>query len=92
MWESHRSLRDDYQVSSAELDTLVEIAGNHDAVLGARMTGGGFGGSTVNLVRRDGLADFLNDAASDYHRIHGRTLSSIVSGPCGGAQEIALDH
>lgn len=92
MWESHRSLRDDYQVSSPELDTLVEIAGNHDAVLGARMTGGGFGGSTVNLVRRDGLADFLNDAASDYHRIHGRTLSSIVSGPCGGAQEIALDH
>src|SRR5262249_7014254 len=52
MFGSHRSLRDDYEVSSVELDALVEIAENVDGVYGARMTGGGFGGCTVNLIRR----------------------------------------
>jgi galactokinase len=50
MAESHRSLRDDYEVSCAELDTMVEIAARLPGVIGARMTGGGFGGCTVNLV------------------------------------------
>jgi len=50
---SHRSLRDLYQVSSPELDALVEIATSVDGVIGARLTGAGFGGSTINLVRRD---------------------------------------
>ena len=56
MYESHRSLRDDFEVSSAELDTLVEVAreiGEAGGVLGARMTGGGFGGCTVTLVRTE---------------------------------------
>jgi galactokinase len=52
MWESHRSLRDDYEVSCAELDQLVDIASGIGGVYGARMTGGGFGGSTVNLVSK----------------------------------------
>lgn len=50
MIESHNSLRDDYNVSCAELDNLVEIALSVDGVLGSRMTGGGFGGCTVTLV------------------------------------------
>lgn len=50
MTESHNSLRDDYNVSCAELDNLVEIALSVDGVLGSRMTGGGFGGCTVTLV------------------------------------------
>jgi galactokinase len=53
--ESHRSLRDDYQVSCAELDFLVETALSVPGVLGARMTGGGFGGSTVNLLRKEAV-------------------------------------
>ena len=56
MYESHRSLRDDFEVSSAELDTLVDVAreiGPAGGVLGARMTGGGFGGCTVTLVRTE---------------------------------------
>lgn len=56
MFESHRSLRDDYEVSCTELDALVEIASNVKGVFGARMTGGGFGGCTVNIVQRD-IAD-----------------------------------
>ena len=51
MNQSHESLRDDYEVSSKELDTLVELARRQRGVLGARMTGAGFGGCTVNLVR-----------------------------------------
>src|SRR5262249_40966631 len=50
MYESHRSLRDDYEVSSPELNLMVQIASMQKGVIGARMTGGGFGGCTVNLV------------------------------------------
>jgi len=50
MAESHRSLRDDYEVSTPELDLMVELASREEGVFGARMTGGGFGGSTINLV------------------------------------------
>ena len=61
MTASHVSLRDNYEVSSAELDHLVETALAVDGVFGARMTGGGFGGCTVNLVRSD-AADALAEA------------------------------
>jgi galactokinase len=66
MRESHRSLRDDYEVSSPELDTMVGIATKHSACIGARMTGGGFGGCTVNLVRREGLEDFRQSIEREY--------------------------
>jgi galactokinase len=56
MYASHASLRDDYEVSSPELDRLVEILGAVEGMLGARLTGGGFGGCVVALARRDGLA------------------------------------
>jgi galactokinase len=54
---SHESLRDDYAVSCAELDTVVERAATHEAVYGSRLTGAGFGGSVVSLVERDAAAD-----------------------------------
>lgn len=53
LWKTHAGLRDDYEVSSVELDTLVEIARKVPGVLGARMLGGGFGGCTINLVRSE---------------------------------------
>ncbi len=68
MAESHRSLRDDYQVSCAELDTMVEIAGAQSGVLGARMTGGGFGGCTVNLVHADAAENFKLAVATEYEK------------------------
>jgi galactokinase len=61
MYESHRSLRDDFEVSCAELDTLVEIARGVEGVYGSRMTGGGFGGCTVSLVDVDRV-DALREA------------------------------
>ncbi len=63
---SHESLRNDYEVSSRELDTMVEIASRHEAVIGARMTGGGFGGCTINLVRPDGVEDFREFVSRGY--------------------------
>ena len=55
MNESHDSLRDDFEVSCAELDSLVTIAREVEGVLGTRMTGGGFGGCTVSLVKENAV-------------------------------------
>jgi galactokinase len=55
LWESHRGLRDEYEVSCLELDILVELAHEVPGVLGARMLGGGFGGCTINLVREESV-------------------------------------
>ena len=70
MYASHASLRYDYEVSCAELDLLVDIAqtiGWSGGVIGSRMTGGGFGGCTVSLVRSGAVADFTSELARRYH-------------------------
>jgi galactokinase len=70
MYASHVSLRDDYEVSSGELDALVELARQQPGCLGARMTGAGFGGCTVNLVRAEAADDFAKAVCEGYkHRI-----------------------
>jgi galactokinase len=66
--ESHRSLREDYQVSCSELDAMVEIASRQPGVTGARMTGGGFGGCTINLVATAGAARFQSHVAAEYEK------------------------
>lgn len=66
MAESHQSLRDDYQVSCVELDLLVQIASTQEGVLGARMTGGGFGGCTINLVKHEFVQSFAESVAEQY--------------------------
>jgi galactokinase len=63
---SHLSLREDYEVSCRELDLLVEIASQCEGVLGARMTGGGFGGCTVNLVETNQIENFITNLKSQY--------------------------
>lgn len=72
MNESHESLRTLYEVSISELDHLVEAAQNSPGVLGARMTGGGFGGCTVNLVRRNAVAEFERHVMTTYAAEFGR--------------------
>jgi galactokinase len=66
MFESHRSMRDDYEISCPELDIMVEIASEQQGVIGARMTGGGFGGCTVNLVRAESSELFRERVAAAY--------------------------
>jgi galactokinase len=85
---SHESLRDDYEVSCAELDQLVLSALRVKGVMGARMTGGGFGGSTVNLVRRDALREFRETIEREYNRATGLTATVLVSEPSDGASEL----
>ncbi|MDG2308412.1 MAG: galactokinase [Candidatus Binatia bacterium] len=83
--ESHRSLRDDYEVSCPELDSLVDLAHRRPALLGARMTGGGFGGCTVNLVRAGQGRLFLDGLTSDYREQTGRALEGWITRPAPGA-------
>ena len=66
MVESHKSLRDLYEVSCKELDVMVEEALKIDGVLGSRMTGAGFGGCTVSIVRDDKLDVFINTVGKNY--------------------------
>ena len=88
MRRSHESLRDDYEVSCAELDFLAETAWGLEGVLGSRMTGGGFGGSTVTLVRRTRLADFERAVMGEYQKRFGFAPAVYVSEPGGGAEEV----
>ena len=87
MYESHRSLREDYEVSSPELDTMVRLAREAEGVYGARMTGGGFGGSTINLVRADKVADFKRVMASGYERATGIAPEIYASTAVGGVEQ-----
>ncbi len=66
MNESHISLRDDYEVTGAELDALVEAAWEQKGVLGSRMTGAGFGGSTVSIVKNDCVDAFIQNVGAAY--------------------------
>jgi galactokinase len=88
MFASHRSLRDDYQVSCRELDILVEAAGSVAGTWGARMTGGGFGGCTVNLVRRDAIEEFRKSVTEEYRRATGLEPVIFIAEASDGAREL----
>jgi galactokinase len=93
LFEGHRSLRDDFDVSCPELDALVEVAeeiGLDGGVLGARMTGGGFGGSTVTLVRRDAAEGVAAALARGFARRTGRRTTPFLSSPAAGAHACDL--
>ena len=89
MYESHASLRDDYEVSCAELDLLVDLAsaiGPDSGMIGSRMTGGGFGGCTVSLVWKRALKDISTRIGDEYLRKTRRPATLFVSRPADGAQ------
>ena len=89
MIESHQSLKDDYEVSCAELDLLVDLALKQEEVLGARMTGAGFGGCTVNLLRREYIDAFEKTIKQGYKKITGIYPDIYVTPPVGGAKYLA---
>jgi galactokinase len=86
--ESHESLRDDYEVSCPELDFLVETALKLPGVFGARMTGGGFGGSTVNFVRSDAVEKFGAALAQSYEARWGLVPEVHVCVASDGAKQV----
>jgi galactokinase len=88
MRQSHRSLRDDYEVSCSELDLLVELAEKVDGVYGARMTGGGFGGCTVNLVQSNRVDAFKEMVAKGYADALGHAPEIYVCSAAQGAERV----
>jgi galactokinase len=86
MAASHFSLRDEYEVSCSELDALVELALNLPSCHGARLTGAGFGGSTVNIVDAASVASFCEAIAAGYPERTGRTAEIYVFEPSAGAR------
>ena len=89
MAESHISLRDDYEVSCRELDIMVKLAQEQAGVYGARMTGGGFGGCTINLVRASEAENFRKNLASAYEQATGLTPQIYISAAADGAAQMA---
>jgi galactokinase len=86
--ESHNSLRDLYEVSCKELDIMVEKARSIDGVLGARLTGGGFGGCTINMVKADKAENFMNQIKDLYFKETGITPDVYQFVPSDGAGEM----
>jgi galactokinase len=89
MYASHASLREDYEVSCPELDAVVEMAqtmGLEAGVIGCRMTGGGFGGCTVSLVKTDAVQRITRNVDPAYEKTTGRQASIFSSRPAAGAR------
>jgi galactokinase len=84
MQESHRSLREDFEVSSPELDLLVGLASAQDYVLGARLTGAGFGGCTISLVRAEAIDAFERDVVTAYRERTGLAAAMFTVSPSDG--------
>jgi len=94
MYASHDSLRDDFQVSCPELDAVVETArvlGEDEGILGCRLTGGGFGGCAVALIRSEAARTVIRKLTQACEARLGRQLAIFCSRPCGGAAVLRAD-
>ncbi len=88
MNQSHVSLRDDYEVTGPELDAMAEAAWKIDGVIGSRMTGGGFGGCTVSLVKDEAIPAFIEKVGKEYAAKTGLTAEFYVAEIGDGAKRI----
>ncbi|KAA3439954.1 galactokinase [Rufibacter hautae] len=91
MFASHQGLQHDYEVSCPELDFLADKAKHSDAVLGARMMGGGFGGCTINLVKLDQLDEFTRQMSEAYQQQYNITLKTYVAEIVDGSSLVPVD-
>jgi galactokinase len=85
---SHRSMQYDYEISCEEIDFLVDTAIKLSGVYGSRMTGGGFGGCTVNLVAPESVAEFSKQLSSAYEARYGKTPAFYDCKPAVGAGRV----
>lgn len=88
MNDSHTSLKNDYEVTGIELDTLVELALRHEATIGSRMTGAGFGGCTVSIVKRELSEDFIKKVGKGYKELIGYDADFYTVSIGNGAREL----
>ena len=85
---SHISLRDDYEVTGKELDTLVSSAWKQDGVIGARMTGAGFGGCAIALVKNDKIEEFKTNVSKEYTEVIGYAPDFYIASIGDGARKV----
>jgi galactokinase len=90
IYESHDSLDRDYEVTCKELNIMVDLARNLEGVCGARMTGGGFGGCTINLVESKMVSKFQASVAREYEKLTGVWPQIFVCAAATGASEVAI--
>jgi galactokinase len=90
MYESHRSLKEDYEVSCPELDIMVTLAAGLEGVYGARMMGGGFGGCTINLVKKTSVSNFTEKISAGYKIKTAIDSQVYVTTAADGASEVNL--
>lgn len=88
MNDSHISLKNDYEVTGIELDTLVELALKHEATIGSRMTGAGFGGCTVSIVKRELSEDFIKKVGEGYKELIGYDADFYTANIGNGTREL----
>lgn len=86
---SHVSMRDDFEISRAEMDTMVDLAQQHPASYGARMTGGGFGGAAVALVRAEVVEEFVSTVGQRYQQATGLKPAIYVCEATNGAEVVS---
>ena len=85
---SHASLRELYDVTGLELDTMAELSQRQPSCLGSRMTGAGFGGCTVSIVKNDGIDSFIENVSNAYTEKTGLIPEFYVTSPCGGVKKL----
>ena len=85
---SHKSLKEDYEVTGTELDTLVDAAQKQKGTIGSRMTGAGFGGCTVSIVKNDNIKEFIENVGYEYNTKTGLKADFYIAVPDEGAHEI----
>ena len=86
--DSHNSLKEDYEVTGLELDTLVSESRKIDGCIGSRMTGAGFGGCTVSLVKEESIPEFIEKVGKNYTEITGLKADFYISEVSDGGMEI----
>jgi galactokinase len=91
MYDSHRSLKEDYEVSCFELDTLVEEASKIEGVAGSRMTGAGFGGCTVSIVRNEQVENFIEKTGKNYKQKTGLEASFFIAKIGDGVRKVNIE-
>jgi galactokinase len=84
LYEAHHGISKLYEVSCPESDFLVEFAKMNPSILGARQTGGGFGGCTLNIIHKDALEDFITTASKAYYEKFNILLEAFQVAPSGG--------
>jgi galactokinase len=88
MFRTHEGLSKEYEVSCKELDFLVEAVKDNEAVIGARMMGGGFGGCTINIIKEEAINDLKEKLSKEYTKAMGLELTTYIAQIENGTERI----